>query len=206
MENDKWTKIPDKDVIEKTIAALKEGGINAYFAENEEEARKKVFEIVPQGAEIMNMTSVTLDGLGISNEILKSERYNAVKNKLNKMDRKMQGREIERLGAAPEYAIGSVHAVTEDGKILIASATGSQLPAYAYGAEHVIFVVGAQKIVKNIDEAMKRIYEHSLLLESERAKKAYGVEGSSVNKILIVNKEFKEGRIDLIFVNKVLGF
>ena len=122
------------------------------------------------------------------------------------MNRKNQGREMQKLGAAPEWAIGSVHAVTENGEVLIASASGSQLPAYAYGSSNVIFVVGAQKIVKNVDEGIKRIYEYCLPLESERARIAYGVPGSSVNKILIINKEFQEKRINLIFVNEVLGF
>ena len=78
------------------------------------------------------------------------------------------------------------------------------MPAYAYGSSNVIFVVGAQKIVKNVDEGIKRIYEYCLDLESERARRAYGVPGSSVNKILIINKEFQEKRITLIFVNELL--
>ncbi len=99
-----------------------------------------------------------------------------------------------------------MHAVTEDGKVLIASNSGSQLPAYAYGSGHVIWVVGAQKIVKNLDEGIKRIYEHSLPLESERARKAYGVPGSAVNKLLIINKEIIPGRITMILTKEKLGF
>ena len=122
------------------------------------------------------------------------------------MDRKTQGREMQKIGATPDWTIGSVHAVTEEGQVLIASNTGSQLPAYAYGSSHVIWVVGTQKIVKNIDQGIKRVYEHSLPLESERAKKAYGVPGSFVSKILIVNKEISPGRVVIIFINEKLGF
>ena len=152
------------------------------------------------------MTSVTLDKIGISKEINESGNYNSVRKKLMTMDRKTQGKEMQKLGAAPEYAIGSVHAVTEDGKILVASNSGSQLPAYVYSSNNVIFVVGTQKIVKNLNDAFKRIYEYTLPLESERAKKAYGVPGSFVSKILIINREINPGRIKLIFVNEVLGF
>ncbi len=114
---------------------------------------------------------------------------------------------MQKLGAAPEYVIGSVHTVTEDGHVLIiASASGSQLPAYVYAAEHVIWVVGTQKIVKNIEEGMKRIYKYVLPLESARAHKAYGVPGSSVNKLLIVNKEPVPNRITIILVQQPLGF
>lgn len=95
--------------------------------------------------------------------------------------------------------------MTEDGQVVIASATGSQLPSYAYGASNVIWVVGTQKIVKNLDEAMKRVYEYVFPLEKERAMKVAGMK-SSVNKILLINKEATPGRIHIIFVQEKLGF
>lgn len=202
---DKWSKLPDKQTIDKTIEALAANGIEAQFVETVEEAKKKVFEILPQGAEVMNMTSVTLDTIGVAKEIVESGRYNSVRNKLNSMDRKTQNLEMQKMGAAPEFAVGSVHAVTEDGRLLVASNSGSQLPAYAYGSAHVIWVVGAQKIVKNTDEGIKRIYEYVLPLEDERAQKAYGM-GSGVSKLLIINKEKTPGRLTLVLVNEKLGF
>ena len=96
--------------------------------------------------------------------------------------------------------------MTEDGAAVIASATGSQLSAYAFGAEKIIWIVGAQKITPNLDEALKRVYEYTLPLESERAKKAYGVPGSAVNKLLIIKKEWQPDRITMIIVNEALGF
>ena len=191
--------------IERTISALKANGIDALVAENGEEAKRKILERLPVGADVMSMTSVTLDAIGISKEIQDSGKFNSVSKKLFSMDRKTQSSEMRKIGSAPDWAIGSVHAVTEDGNVLIASASGSQLPAYVFGAAHVIWAVGIQKIVKNIEEGIKRIYEYSLPLESERARKAYGVPGSSVNKLLIINKEMP-GRITLIFVKENLGF
>jgi len=200
-----WNTLATDESIQKTITALKANGINAMVVENGEEAKKKALEFLPQGAEVIAMSSATLDTLSISQEINESGKYNSVKNKLSKMDRKTQGLEMQKLGAAPEYAIGSVHAVTEDGKLIIASNTGSQLPAYAYAASHVIWVVGTQKIVANLDAGMKRIYEYVLPLESERLKKVYGVE-SNVSKLLIINKEIAKDRLTLIFVKEKLGF
>lgn len=202
----KWNQLADQQSINKTIQALKANGIEALFVESGEEAKKKVLEMIPQGAEVMNMTSVTLDTIGLPKEINESGKYNAVRTKLMTMDRATQGLEMQKMGAAPQWTVGSVHAVTEDGHALIASQSGSQLPAYVYGAAHVIWVVGAQKIVKNTDEGMKRIYEYVLPLESDRARKAYGVPGSNVSKVLIVNKEIQPGRLTLILVNEVLGF
>lgn len=200
-----WDKLADKQTVEKTIEALKQNGIDGVFVENGGEAKEKVLSLVPKGAEVMTQTSVTLETIGLAQE-LNSEQFNSVRNILNTMDRATQGREMQRLGAAPEYTVGSVHAVTLDGKALIASNSGSQLPAYVYGADHVIWVVGVQKIVTNQEEAMKRIYEYVLPLESERAKKAYGMPGSNVSKLLIVSKEIRPGRITIVFVNEKLGF
>ncbi len=202
-----WKALADNQTIEKTIYALKANGIEALVVENGQEAKQKVLALLPQGAEVMSMSSVTLDTLGIAKEINESNKYSSIKLRLMKMDRKTQGREMQKLGAAPEYAVGSIHAVTQDGKVLIASATGSQLPAYVYTSAHVLWVVGTQKIVRDIDEGIKRIYEYILPLESQRINKLYNATfGSSVNKLLIINKESKPGRLTLILVKEKLGF
>lgn len=201
-----FSTVAPKETIERAMAALKRNGIEPYFAASGAEAKKKVLELLPEGTEVMTMTSVTLETTGISKEINESEKYPSVRKKLTSMDREKEGSEMRKLGAAPEYVLGSVHAVTENGEVLIASNTGSQLPAYAYGAGNVIWVVGAQKLVKNLDEGMRRLSAYALPLESERAKKAYGVSGSAVNKILIVNREIQLGRITMVLVGEKLGF
>ncbi len=200
-----YIKIPSKIEIDKTIQSLKNNGINAYLAKDKDDAKKKVFSLIDHKKEIMTMTSITLDELGITSEI-NSVKFNSVRKKFENMDKKSQHLEMQRMGAAPEIAIGSVHAVTEDGKVIVASNTGSQMPAYVYGANEVIWVVGIQKIVKNLDEGLKRIYDYVLPLESERARKAYGVEGSFVSKLLVFNKEIRENRIHLIFVPEKIGY
>jgi hypothetical protein len=73
-----------------------------------------------------------------------------------------------------DVVIGSVHAVTDDGLVVIASYSGSQFAAYAFGASKVIWVVGAQKIVTDLDQAFARIEQHSLPLESQRLQEVYG--------------------------------
>jgi len=201
----KWDQLADEEIIKRTVEALKSNGFEVYVTENGEKAKRKVLELIPAGAEAMSMTSMTLEAINLASEITDSNRFNSVRKKLIAMSSETQGNEKRRLGAAPEWAVGSVHAVTEDGFLLIASNTGSQLSAYAYGAGRVIWVVGTQKIVKNVGEGIKRIYEHSLPLEDKRARKAYGV-GSSINKILIINKEVQPKRLTVILVKEKLGF
>src|SRR3989338_3831724 len=118
--------IPKDNIVNKTAEALKRNGINALIAEDEQEAKKLILGMIPKNAEILTMTSVTLDTIGMTKEINESGRYNSLRNKLNKMDRAKQGIEMQKIGAAPEWVIGSVHAVTEDGHVLVASNTGSQ--------------------------------------------------------------------------------
>ena len=200
-----WNKPAQDSLIEKTKIALAANGFNVLIAENRRKAKEKVLELVPKGSEVMTMTSVTLKTIGLEEALNESENYNSLREKLMAMDRKTQGKEMNQLGSAPEYAIGSVQAVTSDGHVMIASASGSQLPAYAYGAGKVIWVVGWQKIVNDKEDGFKRIYEHCFPLENERAKKVYG-RPSSVNKILIFNKEPVQNRTTLIIVKEVLGF
>lgn len=203
--NEKFGILADEATISKTVAALNKNGIKTFVVENAEGAKKKVLELIPQGSEVMNMTSMTLEAVSVAEEINKSENFASVRGKLSVMDHKTQGREMQKLGAAPEWVVGSVHAVTSTGSVLVASATGSQLPAYVYGSAHVIWVVGAQKLVKNFEQGLRRIYEYTFPLEDERAQKAYGM-GSGVNKLLVVNKEVNPQRITMIIVKEKLGF
>ncbi len=200
-----WEKLADEETLKKVVASLKDNNIEAIVVENGDEARKRILELLLKGAEVMTMSSLTLDTIGVTKEINEPGDYNAVRPKLMSMDRKTQGLEIQKMGAAPEWAIGSVNAITENGQVLIASATGSQLSAYAYGSAHVIWVIGTQKIVKNLDLGFRRIHEYAFPLEDARARKVYGM-GSGVNKILVTNKETTPGRITVIFVKEKLGF
>jgi len=203
--NEKFGVLANDESIEKAATSLKENGIDVIVVDSGNQAKEKVLELLPKGAEVMPMTSMTLEEIGVAKIINESGDYASVRTKLNAMDRATQGREMQKLGAAPEWTIGSVHAVTESGEVLIASNTGSQLPAYAYGAGHVIWVVGAQKIVKNVEEGFKHIREYTFFLEDARAQKAYGVH-TAINKQLVISKEITPGRITMIIVKEKLGF
>lgn len=205
-----WNALADKAAIARCIAALKQNGIEAQLVNSAVEAKTRALELIPSGAEVMTMSSRTLEETGIADAINAPDKYDSVKNKLNAMDRAKHNREMQRLGAAAEWSVGSAHAVTEDGHILIASMTGSQLAAEAGGSDHVVYVVGVNKIVKNVDEGFRRIQEHVLPLESERVKVAYGIPGSKINKVLLINGEKLAWpipvRSQVIFVNQKLGF
>jgi L-lactate utilization protein LutC len=201
----RFAVLADDDRVARTATALEASGISVVRAANAEDAKLIVLDLVPAGAQVHNGASQTLEETGIADEIHNSGRYEPIHLRIWSMDRETQADEIRRLTSSPDVMLGSVHAVTESGSLVAASASGSQLGPYAGGAGKVILVVGTQKIVSDLDEALDRIDEYVFPLEDARAEAAYGVH-SGVNKLLIINREYIPGRITVVFVDEVLGF
>jgi L-lactate utilization protein LutC len=203
--NEEFRQLANEEQIERVVEALEANNIHTIVVETGEEAKKLVLEMLPVGAEVYANQSQTLQELGITAEIDKSGRYDAVRPKVFALDRKTQADEMRILRTRPAYMVGSVHAITEDGQILTASNGGSQLAPYAYGAGKVILVVGVQKIVKDLNEAFRRIEEYSYPLEDARLRATMGVP-SHIGKILITNREMIPGRTTVILVKEELGY
>jgi L-lactate utilization protein LutC len=203
--NLKYSKLATDAQVQKAAKNLTAHGMETVVVNSKEEALKAVLKMIPEHAEVFDVSSKTVEAIGLWDVIDKSGNYDSVKGDLGKLKQEGKAKEQRRLGAAPDYIVGSVHAVTEDGQVMISSATGSQLAGYASGAERVIWVIGAQKIVATMAEAFKRIEEYTFPLEDARARKAYGM-GSGINKILIVNREAFPKRISVVIVKEALGF
>lgn len=195
---------PDLDRLDRVAGAMRGQGIDARIVETGAEARDLVLELVPEGAEVHSGKSKTIEDLGLLAELMESGRYDAIRPKLQKMDRATQGREMRKLGAAPDFELGSVAAVTEDGALVSASATGNNLAAYAGGAGKVIFVVGSQKIVKDIPAALDRIRDTVFPYEDDRVQQTMGVH-TKLAKVLIVYGEWIKDRTTVILVREPVG-
>jgi hypothetical protein len=195
---------PD-ETIRSAAAALEHNGVQSLVVDSGADAREVVRTTLPVGAEVFNNTSETLEAIGVAEDIERSGLYQPLRPRLYQMDREMQGREMRLLAAAPDFVVGSVHAVTEEGSLLIASASGSQLGPLVSGAGHVILVIGGQKIVPDVSTGLRRIYEYCFPLEDQRARLAYGVP-SGVNNILIINRAVARNRITAILVRESIGF
>jgi hypothetical protein len=203
-----FSKPVSADVVAKTSAALEERGFKALTVNTKEEALVKIKELIPAGASIYNGASATLHEIGLI-DILKSKEHkwnNLHDGVLAETDPVRQARLRKEAGIA-DYYLGSVHALTEGGEVIIASASGSQLPSIAFTAQNIIFVVGAQKITPTLDEAMTRLREYVYPLEDARMKTT-GAPGSMMAKILILEREpaFMGRTVQFIFVNEKLGF
>ena len=197
--------VADEPSVKRTVAALEANGITVLRAPDSATARRIVLDLIPDASQVHHGASQTLDVVGITDEIDKSGRYDPLRPRIWGMDRKTEGDEIRRLGAAPDVMLGSVHAVTETGSLLAASMSGSQLGPYVSGAGRVILVVGTQKIVRDLEEGLLRINEYAYPLEDARAQAAYGIR-SAVNKVVVINREITPGRITVVLVDEVLGF
>jgi len=202
--SDRFTTLPDDQALAATVTALEEHGFSTAVVDDLDAARQAVLARIPHGASVMTNTSVTLAETGIAEAINDGGPYESARNKMFALDFATQAQEMKAIGGQPDYALGSVHAITRDGTLVIASASGSQLASYAWGAANVILVVGVQKLVPSLEAAHQRIYQHSLKLEDGRAMAAYG-QHSQVGKILEIHQELP-GRIHLVLIREAVGF
>ncbi|HKB29374.1 MAG TPA: LUD domain-containing protein [Streptosporangiaceae bacterium] len=202
--SDRFTTLPDDQTLAATVVALEEHGFSVDVVDGLDAARAAVLTRIPHGSSVMTNPSVTLAETGIADAINDGGPYESARNKMFALDFATQAQEMKAIGGQPDYALGSVHAVTRDGTLVIASASGSQLASYAWGAANVIFVVGTQKLVPDLAAAHERIYQHSLPLEDARAQAAYG-QHSSVGKVLEIHQELP-GRIHVVLIKQPVGF
>ena len=203
--NPRFSKPATHAQLERAAASLKEHGFSVFVVPDRDGALRTLHELVPDHSEVLVSTSETLNQLGFSKEVEESGRYESVRKRMVGLNRATQDREYRQTSQAPAYDVGSVHAVTEEGDLLIASATGSQIGPYAFGAGKVIWVVGAQKVVPTVAEGLQRLREYSLPLEDARALRAYG-RNSGLNKTLIISRESNVGRSTIVLVEEALGF
>jgi hypothetical protein len=199
-----FNRLASSEQVEKTARALEANGIHTTVFETGEEARACVLSLIPAGARVYTPPSRTIDQIGLTGDIETSTRFQSVRALLQSLNRATQQREVRTLVTSPDVVVGSVHAITEKGEVLIASASGSQLGSAAAGAGSVIWVAGTQKLVSNLEEGFRRIREYSFPLEDERTRQVYG-KPSAINKVLVVNGELP-GRISMILVKQNLGF
>ncbi len=193
-----------EDPVERVAAALRATRIEAIVVETGEDARRLVLGMIPEGAEVHSGKSRTLEEVGLFGELMESGRYDALRPRMFRMDRATQGREIRKMVAAPDFELGSVAAITQDGALVVASATGSQLGAYAAGAGRLILVVGSQKIVPDLDAALRRIRDVVFPWENEQVRARMGVD-TILEKVLVIYGEWRAGRTTVVLVREPVG-
>ena len=203
-----WNTLPTVEVVARTAAALNANGIQATIVKTGSEAKQLALETIPRGVTVMTNSSVTIEQIELLTHLEHNSYYKSVRQQIASAGESHSERhEARRRHLAVDWAVGSVNAVTQDGQLVLASRTGSQLPFGAFSANHVLWIVGAQKIVAGLPEAWQRVYEYCLERVEERLARTLGHEARSyINRLLVVTREEQVGRIQVILVNEELGF
>ena len=191
--------------LERAAAALRANGFAAEILDDAAAARARVRDLVPDGASVLTGASETLRLSGIDEDINASGQYDAIRPRVLAIDRATGADEIRKLVVSPDFVVNSVAAITETGSLVLASGSGSQIPANAGGAAHAIWVVGAQKVVPDLSTALRRVEEHALPLENVRAQAIYGMP-SAVNRLLILNADPRPGRGTVLLLRETIGY
>ncbi len=191
--------------MERAAAALTAHGFTVEVLDDVAEARTRIKALIPAGASVFTSASETLRLSGIGEDLNDSGRYQSIRPRVLALDRVTDADEIRQLLATPNVVVGSVAALTETGSLVAASGSGSQLPSYAGGAAHAIWIVGSQKVVPDLNAALRRVEDHCLPLENVRAQAAYG-QPSAINRLLILNAEPHPGRSTVLLLREAIGF
>lgn len=141
--------------VEKTVNNLKKNNMEAYYCKTREEAAQRVKSLIKPGNTVTCGGSATLFECGII-DLLKSGDYNYIDRFASGLTRE-QVLEIYRKAFISDVYLASSNAVTENGELYNVDGNSNRVAAIIYGPESVIIVAGYNKIVRNIDEAVKRV-------------------------------------------------
>lgn len=204
----KYAELASDEVIERTVAALVNRNFSSVVVESREEALAAVKDLLPLDVSVMNGASKTLQEIGFV-DYLKSGEHNYNNLHVPILQEQDAGKQnsLRKQATISDYYLGSVNALSETGELLIASNTGSQLPGIAFNSQNLIFVVGSQKIVPTLMDAVKRLEEYVIPLENERMLGTYGMP-TTWAKTLVLHKEPPAmGRtVMVVIVKELLGF
>ncbi len=205
LNEDRYARVPGRDVIDATVAAMKARGFDVVTAENGHEALEKLKGIVPKGASVMTGSSTTLNEIGFSALLAEGVWNDLHKQVLEEQDQAKRADIRKEAAIKADFFIASVNALSKNGELVSCDASGSRVSAYPFDAKRLVLVVGAQKIAVSLEEAMARVREYAFQLEDQRARKAYGM-GSALAKWVILEREIVPHRVTVILVNEKLGF
>ena len=203
-----FNTLVSQESINQTLQSLLTNGFQPELVENKFDALERIKELIPKGASIHNGGSTTLQEIGYI-DYLKSNTHgwnNLHANILDESDPEKQSI-LRRESAFSDYYLGSVHALSETGEMVIASNTGSQLPHLVFTSPNIILVVGTQKITPTLEKAIRRLEEYVVPLEDDRAMNAYKMHTMNTQTLIMHKENPMMGRnVKVILVKESLGF
>ena len=190
------------------LAALRARNFDPRVAADADEALQLVLSLLPDGALVSHGGSTTIDQIGLPEALARSGRVrygNAEWLAEDDAARRLRIRKQNSVFA--DVYLGSVQAIARTGQVVGCDAGGGRQAPYIWGPARVVWVAGVNKIVDDLEAALRRVYEVALPLEDARMRTVEGnPNGSSVNKLVVYEREALAGRITLVLVEAELGF
>ncbi len=202
--------------VKKTIKALKQHNMNAYYATTVQAACKKALSLIPKGATVAYGGSLTLEQIGIR-KTLQTGRYNFLDRHQPHIDDKTQYR-LRLEGLTADVFLMSTNALTTEGQLVNMDGTGNRTAALIFGPQKVIVIAGLNKIVPDVASAIQRIKNFVAPVHANRtgrdlpcAKTGYCVNCHAparfCNALVILEHQYQryKDRITVIIVGQELG-
>ena len=196
---------PSEGSISRTVDALKARNVETLVVDDGAQALAKLKELVPEGSVIFNNTSETLDSIGYSSFVHGNPKYRNLNDEMEAETDPVKQRDIRRRATLADYFIGSVQAIAETGEVVVASGSGSQIAAYVYNAERLIWLAGTQKICPGLSEAIDRVRGYTLE-RHDTWLRGRGRTPNPIGKLMVFENEVIAGRITMILIKDTLGW
>ncbi len=196
------------------INALESRNHEAYYTENAEAALAKALELIPEGSSVGWGGSMTSKAIGLNDAIINGNYKALDRDAAKNIEERGQ---IMRSHNSADFFLTSCNAMSEDGHIVNIDGTGNRVACLSYGPTNIIMVVGMNKIVKTLDDAMSRAKNTAAPVNAQRfdiktpcKQTGYCADCKSPNRIccstLITSYSMTPGRFKIILVNEDLGF
>jgi L-lactate utilization protein LutB len=206
VDADQWNRFPTPDIVDRTIKAVEERGIKVIPVANGIDALAALQKTIPPDAQVMSGSSTTLIEIGYDEFVAGGKSgWDLVQTRIYAENDPVKRADLRRRSVCADYFISGANAIAWTGEIVGCDASGSRVGAWPFAAGHLVLIVGINKIVPTLNDALNRVRQYVYPLENVRAKKVYGTP-SMIGKCVILAHEKIEGRITLILVKESLGY
>ena len=202
----RWNRIPDDVVLNRTVEAIRQRSINVIVALDGNEALQTIKTLIPSGSTVMSGSSTTLIEIGFEDYVAEGDSgWKSLREAIVLENDDVRRNELRRKSVTADYFLSSANAVAMTGQIVACDASGSRVGAWPFAARRLILVIGANKIVPTLQDALDRIQQYAFPLEDARARRAYGTP-SMIGKCVILAGERNSDRVTVILVREALGY
>jgi hypothetical protein len=199
---------------EKLIRGLSKRNMNGYLVKDRKEAFEKALSLIPSNSKIGFGGSVTLEEVGILEELRKRDDFYLYDR--TKVTNKEKSRALHIKMFSSDVFLSGTNAITEKGQLVNVDGIGNRTAMIVYGPKKVIIIIGKNKITSDLDSAIERLKKVALPLDLKRVKEMSKNSPvfSSINwtketiwsHVSILERQLNPDRIHVIIVNEDLGF